>query len=158
MLDRLGDLSYDHFGAGMAVLINIVLAVATFYFYILGSGRFYRRKEPFLGYLGVAVVLDIATALLASFRLTPTTTLPGSHTVPWGSVLFLTHMTTATIGMFGFIFVFLVLVIKGKDRPYDKLRSFQYRVLLPAWAVGEVIALVNSILKIVLKIRIYDYF
>lgn len=142
----------------MAVLINILMAVATFYFYVLASRRFYRREEPFLGYLGVAVVLDIATALLASFRLTPTTTLPGSHGAPWRSILFLSHMTTATLGMFGFIFVFLVLVIKGKDRPYDKLRKFQYRVLLPAWAIGEVIALTNSILKVVLKIRIYDYF
>jgi len=26
--------------------------------------------------------------------------------------------------MFGYIFVFLVLVIKGKDRPYHKLRVF----------------------------------
>ena len=142
----------------MAVLINIVLAIATLYFYVLATRRFYRREEPFLGYLGVAVVLDIATALLASFKLTPTTALPGPHLVPWGSVLFLSHMLTATLGMFGFIFVFLVLVIKGKDRPYKKLRVFQYRVLLPAWAIGEVIALTNSILKIVLKIRIYDYF
>jgi hypothetical protein len=142
----------------MAVLINIVMAVATLYFYVLGSRRFYRREEPFLGYLGIAVVLDIATALLASFRLTPTTTLPGSHGAPWHSILFLLHMSSATLGMFGFIFVFLVLVIKGKDRPYDKLRKFQYRILLPAWALGEVIALTNSILKIVLKIRIYDYF
>ena len=142
----------------MAVLINILLAIATLYFYVLASRRFYRREEPFLGYLGVAVVLDIATALLASFKLTPTTALPGPHHVPWGSVLFLSHMLTATLGMFGFIFVFLVLVIKGKDRPYKKLRVFQYRVLLPAWAIGEVIALTNSILKIVLKIRIYDYF
>jgi hypothetical protein len=142
----------------MAVLINIVMAVATLYFYVLGSRRFYRREEPFLGYLGIAVVLDIATALLASFRLTPTTTLPGSHGAPWHSILFLLHMSSATLGMFGFIFVFLVLVIKGKDRPYDKLRTFQYRVLLPAWALGEVIALTNSILKMVLKIRIYDYF
>jgi hypothetical protein len=60
--------------------------------------------------------------------------------------------------MFGFIAVFLILVTKGKDRPYDKMRRFQYRVLLPAWAIGEVIALTNSILKIVLKVRIYDYF
>ncbi len=142
----------------MAVLINIVLAIATFYFYVLASGRFYRRRDPFLGCLGVAVVLDVATALLASFRLTPTTNLPGTHRAPWGSILFLTHMTTATVGMFGFIVVFLILVIKGKDRPYDKLRKFQFRVLLPAWAIGEVIALVNSILKFVLKIRIYDYF
>ena len=142
----------------MAVLINIVLAIATLYFYVLATRRFYRREEPFLGYLGVAVVLDIATAFLASFKLTPTTALPGPHRVPWGSILFLSHMMAATLGMFGFIFVFLVLVIKGKDRPYNKLRVFQYRVLLPAWAIGEVIALSNSILKIVLKIRIYDYF
>lgn len=142
----------------MAVLINIVMAVATLYFYVLASRRFYRRGDPFLGYLGIAVVLDIATALLASFRLTPTTNLPGSHGAPWRSILFLLHMSSATLGMFGFIFVFLVLVIKGKDRPYDKLRKFQYRVLLPAWALGEVIALTNSILKMVLKIRIYDYF
>jgi hypothetical protein len=142
----------------MAVLINILLAVATLYFYVLASRRFYRREEPFLGSLGVAVVLDIATAFLASFKLTPTTTLPGPHRVPWGSLLFLTHMTAATLGMFGFIAVFLILVIKGKDRPYNKMRVFQYRILLPAWALGEVIALTNSILKIVLKIRIYDYF
>ncbi|MFH0798639.1 MAG: hypothetical protein V2A66_00465 [Pseudomonadota bacterium] len=142
----------------MAVLINIVLAVATLYFYVVASRRFYRREEPFLGYLGIAVLLDIATAFLASFKLTPTTVLPGPQHVPWGSVLFLGHMVAASLGMFGFIFVFLVLVIKGRDRPYDKLRKFQYRVLLPAWAIGEVIALTNSILKIVLKIRIYDYF
>jgi hypothetical protein len=41
---------------------------------------------------------------------------------------------------------------------FNNLRSFQSLVLLRAWAVGEGIALVNSILKIVLKIRIYDYF
>jgi hypothetical protein len=142
----------------MLVLINIVLAVATFYLYVLGSGRFYRKREPFLGYLGAAVVLDIATAILASFKITPTTTLAGPHVVPWRSVLFLLHISTATLGMFGFIAVFLVLVIKGKDRPYPWLRAFQYKVLLPCWVVGEVIALANSILKIILKVRIYDYF
>jgi len=142
----------------MAVSINLVMAIATLYFYVVASRRFYRRKEPFLWYLGVAVVLDIATALLASFKLTPTTMLPGVHRIPWGSVLFLSHMAAATLGMFGFIVVFLILVIKGKDQPYNKLRGFQYRVLLPAWAVGEVIALTNSLLKIILKIRIYDYF
>jgi hypothetical protein len=142
----------------MAVLINIILAVATCGLYVLGSGRFYRRREPFLGYLGAAVVLDIATAFLASFKITPTTTLAGPHAVPWRSALFLLHISTATLGMFGFIVVFLIIVFMGKDRPYPRLRPFQYKVLLPAWAVGEVIALANSILKIILKIRIYDYF
>ena len=142
----------------MAVLINIILALATLYLYLLGSGRFYRRQEPFLGYLGAAVILDIATAFLASFKLTPTTALAGPHVVPWRSVLFLVHMASATLGMFGFIAVFLVLLIKGKNRPYDRLRKFQFRVLLPAWMLGEVIALTNSVLKIILKVRIYDYF
>jgi len=142
----------------MAVLINIVLAIATLFFYVVAGRRFYRREEPFLGYLGVAVLLDIATAFSASFKITPTTTLAASHGAPWGSVLFLAHMTAASLGMFGFIAVFLILVIKGKDHPYKRLRVFQYRVLLPAWAIGEVIALTNSILKLVLKIRIYDYF
>ncbi len=142
----------------MAVLINIILAIATFYLYIVASRRFYRRQEPFFGYLGAAVVLDIVTALLASFKVTPTTVLVGPHLVPWRSILFLFHIAISTLGMFGFIYVWLVLLIKGKDRPYDRLRKFQYRILLPAWAIGEVIALTNSILKLVLKIRIYDYF
>jgi hypothetical protein len=110
------------------------------------------------GLSGGSLVLDVATALLASFKVTPTTTLAGPHVVPWRSALFLLHITTATLGMFGFIAVLLVLLIKGKDLPYPRLRKFQYRVLLPAWVVGEVIVLSNSILKIILKIRIYDYF
>ena len=142
----------------MAVLINIILAVATLYLYVLGSGRFYRRQEPFLGYLGAGVVLDVATALLASFKITPTTVVAGPHVVPWRSVLFLVHITSATLGMFGFIAVVLVLLVRGKNRPYDRLRKFQYRILLPAWILGEVIALANAILKIVLKTRLYDYF
>ena len=141
----------------MAVLINIVLAVATAYLYIVASGRFYRRQEPYFGYLGAAVILDIATAFLASLKITPTTVV-GPHLVPWRSALFLFHISTSTLGMFGFIYVWLVLLIKGLDKPYDGLRKFQYRILLPAWAIGEVIALTNSILKMVLKVRIYDYF
>lgn len=141
-----------------AVLINIALAVATLYFYVVASRRFYRREEPFLARLGIAVLLDVGTAFTASFKLTPTTILPGPHRVPWDSVLFLTHMVTATLGLFGYIGVFLILVIRGKDRPYDRMRWITYRVLLPAWVLGEAIALTNSILKIVLRIRIYDRF
>lgn len=142
----------------VAVLINIVLALATLYFYVVATRRFYRRQEPFLARLGIAVLLDVVTALTASFKLTPTTTLPGPHRVPWDSVLFLTHMAAATIGLFGFIAVYLILVIRGKDRPYDRMRWFSYRILLPAWVLGETIALANSFLKIVLKVRIYDFF
>lgn len=141
----------------MMVLINIVLAVVTFYFYVVASGRFYRREEPFIGQLGIAVVLDVVTALLASFKVTPTTALAGPHLAPWGSPLFLLHISTSSLGMFGFIAVLLILLIKGRDLPYPRMRKFQYRVLLPAWVVGEIIALSNSILKIILKVRIYDH-
>ena len=142
----------------MAVLINIVLAVVTLCLYVVASVRFYRREEPFMGYLGAAVILDVATAILASFKITPTTALPGPPLVPWRSGLFLAHMGVATVGMFGFIAVWLVLLVKGKDKPYERLRKFQYHVLLPCWVAGEVIALTNSIGKILLKVRIYDYF
>jgi hypothetical protein len=142
----------------MAVLINIILAIITFYLYVVASKRFYRRQEPFLGILAAAVVLDIAGALLASFKLTPTTKLPGAQGPPWRSVLFLLHISASTLAMFGFIFMLVFLLIKGTGRPYNGLRKFQYRVLLPAWVVGEVIALTNAVLKIVLKVRIYDYF
>jgi hypothetical protein len=110
----------------MAVLINVVLAVITFYLYVVASKRFYRRQEPFLGYLGAAVVLDIATALLASFKLTPTTLLPGVQGPPWRSVLFLAHISTSTLGMFGFITVLLVLSQSGKTDP-TTTQKFQYR-------------------------------
>jgi hypothetical protein len=142
----------------MAVLINLVLAVAAFYLYVVASRRFYRRERPFVGYLGAAVFLDVADALLASFKITPTTTLPGPHVVPWHSALFLVHIAVSTVGMFGFIAVLLVVLIKGQDKPYDRMRTFQYRVLLPCWVFGEIIALANSIGKILFKVRIYDYF
>jgi hypothetical protein len=144
--------------ASLAVLINIILAILTFYFYVKAGRRFYRRETPFLEILGVAVVLDILTAFSASFKLTPTTVLAGPHVVPWRSILFLFHISTSTLGMFGYIYVWLRLLIKGQDHPYEKMRVFQYRVLLPAWAIGEIIALTNSILKFALHVRAYDYF
>lgn len=140
----------------LAVLINIILAVITFYLYVKAGGRFYRREEPFLGLLAAAVVFDVITAFLASFKVTPTTVLAGPHLPPWGSPVFLLHITTSTLGMFGYIAVLLALLIKGKDRPWDKMRKFQFRILLPCWVIGEVIALTNAIVKLVFRVRIYD--
>ncbi len=142
----------------MAVLINIVLAIAALVLYVIASRRFYRKQEPFIGVLAIAVVLDVATALLASFKVTPTTALAGAHRVPWSSVLFITHMAAASFAMFAFIVMLVLLLIRGTGHPYVGLRKFQYRVMLPAWILGTAIALTNSILKIVLKIRIYDLF
>ena len=58
--------------------------------------------------------------------------------------------------MFGYIAVLLALLIKGKDRPWDKMRKLQFRILLPCWVIGEVIALTNAIVKLVFRVRIYD--
>jgi hypothetical protein len=142
----------------MFVLVNIILAATTLCLYAVASGRFYRREKPFLGIFVAAVVSDVATAFLASFKLTPTTQLGGPHVVPWTSPLFLLHITSSSLGMFGFIAVLLVLLIKGKEFPYPRLRKFQRRILLPAWMIGQTIALSNAAGKILFKVRIYDYF
>jgi hypothetical protein len=96
-------------------------------------------------------------AILGTFKITPTTLIPGSEFVPWGSVLFILHVILATFGFFGFIILIIFVLIKGKDLPYPRLRIFQYKVLLPAWIAGESIALINSLIKIIFGFRLYDY-
>ncbi len=140
-----------------ANLINIVLAFAALYFYIIGSRRFYQQKNPFIYLFVIAIVLDATTAILASFGITPTTQLPNSDFVPWQSTLFLIHIILASFGFFGFIIMILYVLIKGKESPYPRLSVFQYKVLLPAWLVGEGIALVTSVVKLLFRVRIYDY-
>jgi hypothetical protein len=36
------------------------------------------------------------------------------------------------------------------------MRKLQFRILLPCWVIGEVIALTNAIVKLVFRVRIYD--
>ena len=138
-------------------LINIILAIIALYYYYKGSKAFYLKKPFFLRYLALAIVIDAITAILGSFGITPTTQIPGSDFVPWRSILFISHVILATIGFFGFIILLIIVLVKGKDLPYTKLRSFQYKVLLPMWIVGESIALINSLGKIVFGLRLYDY-
>ena len=97
------------------VLINIALAFGALGLYIVGSRRFYQGRHPFLVFLLTAVLVDAVTAILASFGITPTTEIPGSDFVPWGSMLFLTHMVLASIGFFGFIAVMVTLIFKGQS-------------------------------------------
>ncbi|KPK01236.1 MAG: hypothetical protein AMS20_13970 [Gemmatimonas sp. SG8_28] len=140
-----------------AVLINILLAVIALGLYAVGSYRFFEDKHPFLVFLVLAILVDGATAVLASFGITPTTQLPYADFVPWRSKLFLTHILLATIGFFGFIGIVFTLWLRGTRLPYPKLRVFQFRVLLPVWLVGEGIALVNALIKALFRVRIYDY-
>ncbi len=139
------------------VLINIALAFGALGLYIVGSRRFYQGRHPFLVFLLTAVLVDAVTAILASFGITPTTEIPGSDFVPWGSMLFLTHMVLASIGFFGFIAVMVTLIFKGTRHPYPRLRVFQYKVLLPIWILGEGIALINSLVKVFFRFRLYDH-
>ena len=139
------------------VLINLVLALIALGLYIVGSHRFYHDRRPFLAFLVAAVAVDGITAVLASFGITPTTQLPYSDFVPWRSKLFLTHISLATIGFFGFIVVMGILIVRGTHHSYPRLRVFQYRFLLPVWIVGEGIALMNAFIKAVFRFRLYDF-
>jgi len=140
-----------------AIFINIVLAIIALYYYYKGSRQFYLKEPTFLRYLALAIILDAITAVLGSFGITPTTTIPGSNFVPWRSILFISHVILATVGFFGFIALLIVVLVKGKDLPYPKLRNFQYKILLPMWILGESIALINSLGKILFGLRLYDY-
>jgi len=142
----------------LAKFVNIALALAALTLYIIGSRRFYLDQRPFLRYLFLAILIDGMTAALASFGITPTTKLPYSDFVPWHSKLFVTHVILASIGFFGFIGVTATLLIRGTHHPYKRLRAAQYRLLLPVWLVGEGIALVNSLGKLLFEIRLYDIF
>jgi len=140
-----------------ACLINIVLAALALALYIVGSRRFYRLRRPYLAWFAAAIAVDATTAVLASFGITPTTVLPGMQLVPWYSPLFIVHITLASIGFFGFIAMLVFILVRGREKPYPRLRVYQYRVLLPIWLVGEGIALVNSVMKLFWKVRLFDY-
>jgi hypothetical protein len=138
--------------------INCILAFAALIFYILGSYRFYKSKQPFLIYIGIALIIDISTAILASFKITPTLQIPETTTVPYQSVLFIIHIVLATAGILGFIIMFIYLLIKGVNKPYIKLRKYQFLILLPVWLVGEGIAIINALSKICFRYRIFELF
>jgi Na+/phosphate symporter len=140
-----------------ANLINIVLAAVALSLYVVGSRRFYLDRRFFLAFLVSAILVDSLTAVLASFGITPTTELPHCDFVPWGSVLFVTHVILAMIGFIGFLAVTITLLIRGTRRPYPRMRVWQYKALLPVWVVGEGIALTNALMKVFFHIRLYDY-
>ena len=137
-------------------LINVFLAVLALFFYILGSYRLYKQERYFLLFIGIAIAVDIATAILASLGVTPTVRLEESVAVPWGSVLFKIHVIFSMIGFVGFILLFAYLAIKRSARDNAFVRKWQYLALLPVWIIGEGIALSNSILKITSGIRLFD--
>ena len=104
-------------------------------------------------WIAIGIFLDIVMMATASFLLD----LPGIEKSPWSSPLFIIHIGTACFGMFGFITMFVYLLIKGTNHYYGKLRKFQYKILLRLWVLGVGIALVNFFLRAFFDIRIYDH-
>jgi hypothetical protein len=49
------------------------------------------------------------------------------------------------------------LLTKDAHRPYPRRRRWQYKFLLPIWLVREGIALVNALVKVLFRVRCYDY-
>ena len=139
-----------------ACLINIFLAFLALYFYIIGSHRFYKNKSSFIFLFGLAIGIDILTAVLASFKITPTTQVFESAPVPWYSLLFKIHVIFSMIGFLGFIILFIYLLLKQRKAYSEKIRKWQFTFLLPVWIIGESIALTNAISKLFFQVRIFD--
>jgi hypothetical protein len=141
-----------------ACLINLFLAFFALFLYILGSYKFYKGQPKYLLYFGLAISIDVATAVLASFKITPTYQLAGDLAVPWYSVLFHVHIVLSTIGILGFMLLFIYLLIRQSKPIAKRLRIGQFKVLLPIWVIGEGIALSNSLSKLIFQTRLFDLF
>lgn len=137
-------------------LINIFLAALAMALYIVGSYRFYKDKDKFILFLVIALIIDVATAILASLKITPTVQLPGVSTVPWYSLLFKVHVLLSMIGILGFIFLIIYLIIKNPQKYSEKIKVWQFKWLLPIWVVGETIALSNAISKVIFRVRLFE--
>lgn len=140
-----------------ACLINVLLALLALFFYIIGSYRFFRNRPYFLAFFALAICIDIATALLASFRITPTTEIPDVAAVPWYSLLFKVHVFLSTAGILGFVLLFVYLLVRNNKGYSERIRSWQFRILLPIWVIGEGIALSNALAKILFHVRLFEY-
>lgn len=143
-------------GFNPACLINVFLAFLALYFYIIGSYRFFKMKQGFLFFLGLAITIDLLTALFASLKITPTTQIPGVESIPWYSLLFNIHVILSMIGFTGFILIFVYALFRNRKLISERLRKWQFQFLLPIWIIGESIALINALSKILLKVRIFE--
>lgn len=136
-------------------LFIIGLQIIAFIPYITGSYRFYKGRDNFLGWIGLGIGLDIIMTILPFLYQFPR--MEESQGAPWSSILFVIHIASAGIGMFGFMAIFIYLLIKGVKKEYRWLRKFQYLILLRLWIFGVSIALINFLIKVIFDTRLYDY-
>jgi len=137
-------------------LINVLLAILALGFYIIGSKRLYQYRKGYLLFLGLAIGIDIFTAIVASLGITPTASLENMVRIPWHSLLFKVHVIFSMVGFCGFILLFLYLLFRKSSNYSFHIRKWQYLGLLPIWVIGESIALTNSLMKIFFGMRLFD--
>lgn len=129
--------------------------VAALTSYAIGSYRFYKNIRNFMKFLTLGILLDIIMAIGASSGALPR--MEAGQTAIWTSPLFIIHVILSGFGLFSFIFLYIYLLIKGRDREYTKLREIQFKIFLPCWIVGVSIGLINFFTKVIFEIRLYDY-
>ena len=132
----------------------ILIQIIAFVPYVIGSRKFYKNQSDAMLFIGIGILLDVAIAISASSGILPR--MSDGQEAPWQSVLFITHIATAGIGMFGFITLFMYVLAKRRSTPLLGLRNFQYKVLLPLWCFGVMIALANFLCKVAFNVRLYD--
>ena len=137
-------------------LINILLAFIALILYVIGSYKFYKNQKGYHLLIGIALLTDGITAFLASFKITPTVQIPHTTAVPWDSVLFKCHVVFSTIGIIGFLILFVYLSVRRNSNYNTGIRKWQFIFLLPVWVFGELIALLNASFKIFFGIRLFD--
>ena len=131
-----------------------IIQICAMIFYIIASRRFYYFQKNAILHLIIALSPDIFVAATSSFGILPR--LCADMGVPWHSPLFISHITLSCLGMFGFLFIFLYLLLKGPRLPFIKLRSFQYHIVLPIWCIGVGVAIANFFIKAIFATRLYD--
>lgn len=143
----------------LAHLPMVILQLIACVGYIKGSWRFYKKENGFLTPLAVGIICDIIVTFVASSGILPR--MEANQGVPWQSTLFITHISTACFGMFGFIFMWLYIVTRShlpiKPATHHLIRPFQFWVFLPLWCLGVSIALANFTAKLIWQIRLFDY-
>ena len=117
------------------------------------TGAFYRliKKRfdvPTIIWIWTGLAMDVVMAILGS-----TSDLGGeNHESPFKNPLFIAHMILASIGMFGFLLLVILIKImhfssgKKKEGSFPRMRRFTYMssfVIYPCWVIGVCIAIAN---------------
>jgi len=131
-----------------------ILSLIALICYFRGSFKFFHNQIGYLHWLGLGVLADIFMAFAASTKILPVL-VPGEG-IPYSSILFILHITMSTIGMVGYIVIFLLILIRGVKKEYTYLKIVVYRILLPIWIMGVSVALINFLTKVIFDTNLFN--